>query len=452
MKKRGFTLTITIFAILSLFASLSIAAEKKGAITLTPNIGWYFFEGNQRLDDGITYGINLGYSINENWDIEGSFNYINSDRNDIGGDVDGLLYKLDGLYNITSFGKLVPYLAAGVGGITLNPDRGGAENDFLFNYGAGLKYFITDNMALRGDVRHVLPYGSLGKDESQNNLLCTAGLSFIFGAAKETPKADSDGDGVYDYLDKCPNTPKGVRVDKDGCPPDTDGDGVYDYLDKCPNTPKGVEVDEIGCPLDTDGDGVYDYLDKCPDTPKDVKVDEDGCPLDTDGDGVYDYLDKCPDTPKGVEVDENGCPPEVCPQDTDGDGVFDPSDKCPNTPKAAKVDSRGCWVLEGVYFDTAKSNILPQSFPILDNVVAIIINNPGMKFEIQGHTDNRGSIKFNQKLSKNRAKAVLEYLVRKGVNRLKLTAKGFGPLVPASPNDTVEGMTKNRRVELKPIF
>ncbi|MBU1052453.1 MAG: outer membrane beta-barrel domain-containing protein [Proteobacteria bacterium] len=448
MKKRGFTLCITIFAVLSLFTSLSIAAERQGAFTLTPNIGGYFFEGDQNLEEGITTGINLGYSISKNVAVEGSFNYIDSElKNDNGTEVSGYLYKLDGLYNITSFGKLVPYLAAGVGAITIDPTNGTTDTDFLANYGAGLKYYLTDDIALRGDVRHVLPFGN-----SQNNLLCTAGLSFLFGGEKETPKADSDGDGVYDYLDKCPDTPKGVRVDKDGCPPDSDGDGVYDYLDKCPDTPKGVEVDENGCPLDTDGDGVYDYLDKCPDTPKDVKVDEDGCPLDTDGDGVYDYLDKCPDTPKGVKVDENGCPPEVCPQDTDGDGVFDPSDKCPNTPKAAKVDSRGCWVLEGVYFDTAKSNILPQSFPILDNVVAIIINNPGMKFEIQGHTDNRGSKTFNQKLSKNRAKAVLEYLVKKGVNRSKLTAKGFGSLVPASPNDTVEGMTKNRRVELKPIF
>jgi OOP family OmpA-OmpF porin len=88
---------------------------------------------------------------------------------------------------------------------------------------------------------------------------------------------------------------------------DSDGDGVPDHLDKCPNTPKGVKVDRVGCPLDSDGDGVPDYLDKCPDTPKGVKVDKVGCPLDSDGDGVPDYLDKCPNTPKGVHVDVTGC-------------------------------------------------------------------------------------------------------------------------------------------------
>jgi OOP family OmpA-OmpF porin len=88
---------------------------------------------------------------------------------------------------------------------------------------------------------------------------------------------------------------------------DTDGDGVLDKDDKCPNTPKGVKVDKVGCPLDSDGDGVPDYLDKCPKTPKGVKVDKAGCPLDSDGDGVPDYLDKCPNTPKGVAVDVRGC-------------------------------------------------------------------------------------------------------------------------------------------------
>nr|CBX28930.1 hypothetical protein N47_B20760 [uncultured Desulfobacterium sp.] len=192
---------------------------------------------------------------------------MNSERKDIDGYVRGYLYKLDYLYSIPNFGKLVPYVAAGLGGITLNPKYGSASNDFLFNYGAGLKYFITDTIALRGDVRHVLPYGSIGKDNSQNNLLCTIGLSCLFGIEKEKPKIepvskvketpsvvekaeediDTDGDGVFDSLDKCPDTPKGVKVDADGCPLDTDGDGVYDYQDECPGTPKGATVDCRGC-------------------------------------------------------------------------------------------------------------------------------------------------------------------------------------------------------------
>jgi len=164
------------------------------------------------------------------------------------------------------------------------------------------------------------------------------GISFTFGNRK-----DADKDGVIDRLDKCPDTPFGVIVDKKGCPVDTDGDGVPDYLDKCPGTPPEAysTIDQNGCPIDADGDGVPDYLDKCPNTPKAAFgfVGKDGCPLDSDGDGVPDYLDKCKDTPPGVKVDSVGCP-----LDSDGDGVPDYLDKCPDTPKAAKgfIDKDGC--------------------------------------------------------------------------------------------------------------
>ena len=103
------------------------------------------------------------------------------------------------------------------------------------------------------------------------------GVIFYAGGEVPQPPLDSDGDGVPDNLDKCPRTPKGVKVDRVGCPLDSDGDGVADYLDKCPGTPKGVEVDKVGCPLDTDGDGVPDYLDQCPDTLKGAPVNSVGC-------------------------------------------------------------------------------------------------------------------------------------------------------------------------------
>lgn len=156
-------------------------------------------------------------------------------------------------------------------------------------------------------------------------------------------RQDKDKDGVKDSKDMCPDTPKGVKVDKKGCPIDSDGDGVPDYLDKCPDTPAEANgfVDSNGCPVDTDGDGVFDYLDKCQGTPQEAigTVDENGCPKDSDHDGVLDYLDKCPNTPDSVKVDANGCP-----LDEDGDGVPDYLDKCPNTPVEAKgmVDSTGC--------------------------------------------------------------------------------------------------------------
>ena len=164
------------------------------------------------------------------------------------------------------------------------------------------------------------------------------GFNIVFGN-----KQDKDKDGVRNNRDKCPDTPKGVVVDKKGCPVDTDGDGIPDYLDLCADTPEAAygKIDANGCPLDTDGDGVFDYIDECPGTVAEARgyVDEKGCPKDTDKDGVHDYIDRCPDTPESVKVDENGCP-----IDTDGDGVADYLDLCPDTPIEAKgmVDKNGC--------------------------------------------------------------------------------------------------------------
>jgi len=268
------------------------------------------------------------------------------------------------------------------------------------------------------------------------------GVIFYAGAETPQPVLDSDGDGVPDNLDKCPGTPKGVKVDKVGCPLDSDGDGVADYLDKCPDTPRGVKVDKVGCALDSDGDGVADYLDKCPDTPRGVKVDKVGCPLDSDGDGVADYLDKCPDTPKGVKVDKVGCP-----LDSDGDGVADYMDQCPNTLKGATVNSVGCWVVKGLTFDYNKSDIKPEFFGALDQNVKVMKENPTVKVELHGHTDSIGSDAYNQALSERRANAVREYLVSHGIDSGRVTSKGMGEKDPIASNETPEGRAKNRRVE-----
>jgi len=162
---------------------------------------------------------------------------------------------------------------------------------------------------------------------------------------------------------------------------------------------------------------------------------------------VYDCDDACPNTPMGVAVDAKGCP-----LDTDGDGVYDYKDECPNTPKGAHVDARGCWVVQGVLFDTDKVNIKSQYVGELDDVVTVMNNNPGLKFEIQGHTDNVGSAAYNQTLSQKRAWAVKSYLLKHGISADRLTSKGFGLNNPAATNNTEEGRALNRRVEIKPLF
>jgi len=278
------------------------------------------------------------------------------------------------------------------------------------------------------------------------------------------PGKDSDGDGVADGLDKCPNTPRGAKVDAKGCPIDSDGDGVADGLDKCPGTAKGVKVGADGCPGDSDKDGVFDGIDQCPDTPVGAKVDARGCPTDADGDGVADGLDKCPGTPKGVKVNAEGCP-----IDSDGDGVTDDKDKCPDTPRGSSVDAQGCppaaalapapvfqpgtksLVLQGVNFDTNSARLKSESNAVLDRVAESLRGNPDVRVEVGGHTDNTGSPSVNARLSGARAQSVVDYLVAKGIAPSRLKSKGYGSTQPIADNKTTDGRAKNRRVELRKL-
>ncbi len=296
-----------------------------------------------------------------------------------------------------------------------------------------------------------IPYGTTGVN-------LTFGLNIVINH-----KQDKDRDGVKDFKDLCPDTPRDVKVDKDGCPIDTDGDGVADYLDQCPETPVAAYnyIDANGCPTDTDGDKVPDYLDQCPNTPAEAygKVDSVGCPLDTDGDGVADYLDKCPDTPTEANraVDSAGCL-----LDADNDGVPDYLDQCPHL--AGIVENNGCpavkkevrtlltKAMKGIQFETGKAVIKKSSYAILDLIASIFVDNPDYHVEVQGHTDNVGNPEKNLVLSENRANAVRDYLIAQGVPEHQLTAKGYGDTKPIADNSTKAGQAENRRVEFSISF
>ena len=274
------------------------------------------------------------------------------------------------------------------------------------------------------------------------------GLSLRFPLAPR----DSDGDGVLDAADRCPNTPLGTPVTAEGCPRDSDGDGVIDALDRCLDTPAGTPVTAEGCPRDSDGDGVIDALDRCPNTPTGTPVTAEGCPQDSDGDGVIDALDRCPNTPAGTPVTAEGCP-----QDSDADGVIDALDRCPDTPALTPVTAEGCravfaqgssFTLRQVTFESARATIRPSSFPELDDLAAGLAGDPTVRVEIAGHTDATGLPATNERLSLARAEAVRQYLIEKGIAGDRLVARGYGQSRPVATNATPAGRAANRRVEV----
>ncbi len=340
--------------------------------------------------------------------------------------------------------NLRPYLFAGPG--YLHDNSTSAVN---FDLGLGAKYYMSQNTAfyLEAGYIHGLESTTIGGETGRENFWkATVGLEFDFGKTK-----DSDMDGVSDKKDKCPDTPAGVAVDANGCPIDTDGDGVADYIDDCPTVAGLTSLK--GCP-DADGDGVADKNDKCTDTPKGWKVDVNGCPLDQDKDGVADAIDKCPDTPDGIDVDKDGCPVDT---DGDGVAdyldkcptVTGPKENngCPVIEEAATETTSPEMTVEPVYFDYDKSNYISGEKKKIDKLVKILKANNNLKVNLTGNADSKGTAEYNMTLTEKRIDSVVKTIKSDGIPESCISKeKALGETKPVATNDTDEGRALNRRV------
>jgi outer membrane protein OmpA-like peptidoglycan-associated protein len=328
---------------------------------------------------------------------------------------------------------------------------------------AGIKLYLAANSFFEAGGGYQIIPSSYGA--AKGRLF----IGFIF----EPGMGDRDGDGIKDDVDKCPDDPEDWDgfEDEDGCPdPDNDKDGIPDELDACPNEPETFNgyKDEDGCPdgvvRDRDGDGIPDDVDKCPDQPEDFDgfEDEDGCPdPDNDKDGIPDKVDLCPNDPEDFDgfEDEDGCPDP----DNDHDRIPDKLDKCPNEPETYNgfEDEDGCpdkglvivrrgklEIMDKIYFETDKDEILPRSFPLLDQIAGTIKGHPEIKLiEVQGHADERGDDEHNLDLTDRRAKSVMRALEDRDVSLGRLKAKGYGETKPICTQHNEECWSKNRRVE-----
>jgi outer membrane protein OmpA-like peptidoglycan-associated protein len=266
-------------------------------------------------------------------------------------------------------------------------------------------------------------------DESAASIYFIAGLSFSLALLGEPEALDTDGDGLSDERESnAHNT--------DPRNPDTDGDGLSD----------GVEVTsgrtEARNP-DTDGDGVPDGTEDEDHNGSREPTETDGTNRDTDGGGVPDGWER--------DNDKNGL--VASDDDSDGDRVLENVDQCQGTARGTEVDARGCailrptLVLRGVNFATDSAEIQSSSFGVLDGVARILADNPDVRIEISGHTDNTGGRAHNVSLSQARAESVKNYMVSRGIDAARLDARGYGMARPSGTNDTEEGRAQNRRIE-----
>lgn len=284
------------------------------------------------------------------------------------------------------------------------------------------------------------PYGAITGSEvayDMNTNMFMIGLQFRLGGK------DTDKDGVKDSDDACPEI-AGLKQ-FNGCP-DSDGDGIQDSQDSCPDIAGLAKLN--GCP-DSDGDGFSDNEDLCP---KVAGLEQfNGCP-DSDSDGVMDSKDACPNVAGLIE--NKGCPMV----DSDGDGVADDKDLCPNF--IGTVANNGCPevteavqkeitdLARAIYFKTGKATFTDETVIRLEGVSKILSEYTNEKFVVEGHTDSTGSDKVNQKISQQRADAVMNYLTDKGFPVENITAIGYGETKPIGDNKTSKGKQENRRVEI----
>jgi OOP family OmpA-OmpF porin len=207
---------------------------------------------------------------------------------------------------------------------------------------------------------------------------------------------------------------------------------------------------------DTDGDGVYDAVDRCPATPSGTRVDATGCSLDADNDGVVNSIDECPDTPSGTSVNARGCPVQA--SDADGDGVMDTMDECADTPTTDRVDAKGCSVIEDVevfaeldiLFDNNSSQINNRSSELITEFVEFMQRYPNTTAIIEGHTSAVGNSAYNQVLSQRRADNVRQMLINDyGIDASRLQAVGFGESRLKFTENNAESHRLNRRIEAR---
>ena len=401
---------LTIIAVALSFAT--VAQGQSDDWYVAPSIVFTDDDGDRKIDDSLAGGqisvgrdfstftsleLLLGYSkIDGYYDFDGDGVYVydNEAHLDISANL-LVFYDRDNTF--------APYVMLGIGYLGVNYNVAGDENRTTGSLGLGFKWRMgQSNFSLRGEYRARIAWE---KDNNLTDTITTLGVQYNFGGRSRDP-------GV-------PRTKTNIDID-------TDGDGVLDIWDECPNTASGVDVTTRGCPLeiinrDADNDRVNDEFDKCPNTPSGVPVDADGCEIDADQDGVPDRRDNCPKTRAGARIDVHGC------------------------------EIRDVITLPGVNFKTGFDELLPGAEYVLRDAATTLNNHPVLHIEVAGYTDNVGNDDLNLGLSLRRAKTVRDFLIRYGVAANRLVFRGYGESQPIADNATPQGRAMNRRVELRLI-
>lgn len=472
---------------------------------------WFNDMNQRKVGEGaemfLRYGVSRGFSLG----VQGGYEELKSGQKptykvELPNDYLKLRAghaSLVGWFHLSPGKKFAPYfylgggvmMYKGVNGVNLNFPDTKSRTSFHIPVGIGFEAFMgrSASFTMEGSGRILNDNTELFKFQAPDWYASVkAGFNFYFGRSEAE---DDDEDGLTNVQEERFGTdPRNPDSDKDGLKdgeevnryktnplkPDTDADGLTD----------GDEVLKYRtdpAQTDTDGDGLSDGIEINKDGTDPLKIDTDGDTLsdgdevlkhstdplrtDTDGDGLSDWdeLKVYKSDPVKSDTDADGLTDgdeirkyktDPMKSDTDGGGIadgaetlkgtnpLDPKDDLPGgAPLVLEVGKR--LVLEGVNFVSGSAKLLQNSEKTLERARRALVNNPAVKVEIVGHTDNNGSAKMNLSLSLRRAQAVRAWLVKRGISSARLTATGRGMDEPIDTNTTPESRANNRRIEFR---
>ena len=446
-------LALVVAGLMAALATVASAANREGEFSVSPVIGGYTYDGKQHLETSPVYGARFGYNFTKEFGVEALFDYVHPESTLTDKKMDMYRYGGEMLYHFFPDNTLVPYVAAGYAGLNFdNIQPRGA-----FDYGVGLKWFLFDNLALRGDVRHIL-YKSGGiNDTTFNNVEYTIGAYIPFGGTARVVKAVEAPAVPAPVPEAAPAPVPEAQLEE--IPAAEPTPGHYKYCITL-HIEFDINKTDIRPEYNDEVAKAGDFLKKYPTTTAVIEghTDNVGTPehnlelSQRRAESVVNYLvehfgiERSRLTPKGY-----GLTRPVADNSTDEgkqknrrmEAIID----CAFDVKVIQPPERLCMSLQ-MEFDTNKADIKPSYRDEIAKVGDYMKKYTTTTAVIEGHTDDVGGYEYNMKLSQERAENVVNYLVVNfGIDRSRLSAKGYGYTRRIAYNTTAEGRQKNRRID-----
>ena len=393
-----------VLLLLSLLGTPAWAEIRAGSFSASPFVGGFLFDGNQDLRHRPVFGARLGYDFTRHWGVEALLDYVPGRYAATDSYTDVYNYRLEGLYHFLPAGKLVPFLAAGVGGISINSKDNAIQKDLpVLDYGAGVKYFLTERIALRADVRHILAFGP-----PYNNLEYTLGVVFYFGGAGAAARTAQETRPAE--MAAAAPAPETINLT---AKPVSDA-----RIDLAWNAPTGAAEYKVM----RDGSQLTSTTA--------TSLSDTGLTAST----RYCYRVSALDgTNRELAVSNEACATTLPLAPKQGVGMAAP-------PAESHV-------LEDIHFDFDEYELRPDARAILKRHAAWLTENRDVILTIlvEGHCDERGTAEYNMALGQRRASAAAKYLIDLGVDAKQITTISYGFERPIDPRHNEEAWAKNRR-------